>query len=65
MEIWDLGTPPREEAAAAVRELSGDERETGAGPERRALLARIPVVAWLVLATVVGTAFVAWLLART
>ena len=63
MEIWDSGMPPREEAAAAVRELSGSERVPPAAEERR-LVERIPVVAWIVVATVVGTVLIAWLVAH-
>ena len=64
MEIWDTGMPPREEAAAAVRELSGDQRPSAA-LERRRLLERIPLVAWIVIATVIATVFLAWFIARS
>ncbi len=66
MEIWDTGMPPREEAAAAARELAGAKaRGSSPAEERRRLLERIPVVAWIVLATVVATVLVAWFIART
>jgi hypothetical protein len=64
VEIWDTGMPPREEQAAAVRELSAG-KGTNPALERRRLLERIPLVAWIVFATVVATVLVAWFIART
>lgn len=65
MEIWESGMPPREEAAAAVRDLSGGQAAAATpAMERRRLLERVPLVAWIVLATVLATFLLAWFIAR-
>lgn len=64
MEIWDSGMPPREEAIAAVKELSRPEAGSKDAARRSGLVERIPVVAWMLVATVAAIALAAWFFAR-